>query len=122
MKLEKQSIFYFAGGLLGGYILCRWMASRSTTEFLGADGRPQTMARRLIYKWNSQGKAYTFSKRTTGVWRETYLMPVEASAFSITGNTEMYQGQQSSETTITRLVNGALENVWVLTTSLFQIG
>jgi hypothetical protein len=120
MKLEKQTIFYFVGGLLGGYILCRWMASRSTTEFLGADGRPQTMARRKIYKWNGQGKLYTYSKRTSGVWREAYL--IGGDVFSLTGNTENYQGTQYSETTITRDVNGALENIWIMTTGLTQIG
>jgi len=122
MKLEKQTFYYLAGGLLGGYLLCKFMASRTPVEFLGADGRPQRMARRKVYKWNGQGKAYSHSKRTTGLWTEAYLMPDEASAFSLTGNTDMYQGQQYSETTMTRVVMGALENVWVLTTSLFQIG
>jgi hypothetical protein len=122
MKLDKNTLIGAGIGIAIGYTLCYFMKRNTASISLGVDGKPSTMARRKVYKWNSQGKAYTFSKRTTGVWREAYLMPNEASAFSLTGNTENYQGSQYSETTITRNVNGALENVWVLTTSLIQIG
>ena len=122
MKLDKNLLIGGAVGLVVGYTICYFMNRNKTSITLGADGRPSVMARRKVYKWNNQGKAYTFSKRTTAVWREAYLMPNEASSFSLTGNTQMYQGLQYSETTITRNVNGDLENVWVLSTSLILIG
>jgi hypothetical protein len=122
MKVDKNMLIGGAIGLVVGYALSYFINRPKTSITFGVDGRPSVMARRKVYKWNGQGKAYTFSKRTTAVWRETYLMPEEASAFNLTGNTDMYQGQQYSETTMTRMVMGALENVWVLTTSLFQVG
>jgi hypothetical protein len=122
MKIDKNLLIGGAIGLVLGYTISYFVNRDKTSITFGVDGRPSRMPRRKVYKWNNQGKAYTFSKRTTAVWRETYLMPEEASAFSLTGNTEMYQGLQYSETTMTRNVMGALENVWVLTTSLIQIG
>ena len=121
MKMDKKTIFYFAGGLLGGYLLCRWMASRSTSEFLGADGKPQRMARRSVYKWNGQGKVLTHSKRNPLEWRDTYLMGGEL--FSLTGNTDFYQGVQYMETTLTRVAPDGLPiNVWIQSGSAILIG
>ena len=122
MKLDKNTLIVGGIGIAIGYTLCYFMNRNKASISIGVDGRPSVMARRKVYKWNNQGKAYSHSKRTTGLWTEAYLMPNEASAFSLTGNTDMYQGLQYSETTMTRNVNGALENVWVLTTSLIQIG
>ena len=122
MKLDKNTLIAGGIGLVIGYALCSLMNRDKTSITFGVDGKPMRMAVRKVYKWNGQGKAYTFSKRTTAVWRETYLMTAEASAFNITGNTEMYEGLQYSETTITRNVMGAMENVWILTTGLLQIG
>ena len=121
MKLDKQTIFYFAGGLLGGYILCRWMASRSTTEFLGADGRPQRMARRLTYKWNGQGKVLLHSKRNGVEWRDSYMSGNDV--FSLTGNSDTYQGVEYIETTISRVANdGLMANVWIQSGSALLVG
>jgi hypothetical protein len=122
MKIDKNLLIGGAIGLVVGYTISYFVNRDKTSITFGVDGRPSVMARRKVYKWNGQGKLYTFSKRTTAVWRETYLTTAEASAFNITGNTENYQGQQYSETTITRNVMGALENVWILTTGLLQIG
>ncbi len=120
MKIDKNMLIGGAIGLVIGYMLSYFINRPKASITFGVDGRPSTMARRKIYKWNGQGKLYTFSKRTTAVWRETYL--VGGDVFSLTGNTENYQGAQYSETTITRDVMGVMENVWVLTTSLLQIG
>jgi len=120
MKIDKNMLIGGAIGLVVGYTISYFINRPKTSITFGADGRPSVMARRKVYKWNGQGKLYTFSKRTTGVWRETYFSGGEV--FSLTGNVEMYQGLQYSETTITRNVMGALENVWVLTTGLIQVG
>jgi hypothetical protein len=120
MKLDKNTLIGAGIGIAIGYTLCYFMNRNKASITLGVDGRPSVMARRKVYKWNGQGKLYTFSKRTTGVWRETYLSGGEV--FSLTGNVENYQGVQYSETTITRDVMGALENLWVMTTSLIQVG
>jgi hypothetical protein len=120
MKLDKNLLIGGAIGLVVGYTISYFVNRDKTSITFGVDGRPLRMPRRKVYKWNGQGKLYTFSKRTTAVWRETYFVGGET--FSLTGNTENYQGQQYSETTITRDVMGALENVWVLTTSLILIG
>jgi hypothetical protein len=122
MKLDKNTLIVGGIGIAIGYTICYFMNRNKTSISIGVDGKPSRMARRKVYKWNGQGKAYSHSKRTTGLWTEAYLMPNEIASFSLTGNTDNYQGSQYSETTITRNVNGALENVWVLTTSLIQIG
>ena len=121
MKLDKQTIFYLAGGLLGGYLLCKYMASRQPVEFLGADGRPQRMARRLTYKWNGQGKLLLHSKRNPLEWRDTYLSGGEV--FSLTGNTDVYQGVQYIETSITRIATDGLpSNLWIQSGSALLVG
>jgi hypothetical protein len=121
MKLEKKTIFYLAGGLLGGYLLCRFMASRQPIEFLGADGKPQRMARRLMYKWNSEGKVLLHSKRNPLEWRDTYLSGGDV--FSLTGNSSFYQGVQYIETTITRVASdGLLSNLWIQSGSALLVG
>lgn len=119
--MDKKTIFYFAGGLLAGYLVCRWMSSPSKTEFLGVDGRPQRMARRLTYKWNGQGKLLLHSKRNPLEWRDSYLMGGEV--FSLTGNTDVYQGVQYIETTITRTANDGLpSNLWIQSGSALLVG
>lgn len=120
MKLDKSTLIAGGIGLVIGYAICYFMNRNKTSITLGADGRPSTMARRKVYKWSGEGKVMTYSKRTSGIWRDTYLTAGEV--FSLTGNTENYQGASYSETTITRNVNGSLENVWVLTSSIILIG
>ena len=120
MKLDKNTLIVGGIGIAIGYTLCYLINRNKTSITLGVDGRPSVMARRKVYKWNGQGKVMTYSKRTSGIWRDSYVSGGEM--FSLTGNTEMYQGAQYSETTITRDVMGSLENVWVMTTSLIQVG
>ena len=119
--MDKKTIFYFAGGLLGGYLLCRWMASRSSMQFFGVDGKPQRMTRRLTYKWNSQGKALLHSKRNPLEWRDTYMNMNEY--FSLTGNSDVYQGVTYIETTLTRIaLDGLPANVWIQSGSAVLVG
>jgi hypothetical protein len=122
MKIDKNLLIGGAIGLVVGYTISYFVNRDKTSITFGVDGKPRRMPRRKVYKWNGQGKAYSHSKRTSGLWTEAYLMPDEYSSFSLTGNTDNYQGLQYSETTMTRNVNGDLENVWVLTTSLTLIG
>ena len=120
MKIDKNMLIGGAIGLVVGYAICYFVNRPKASITFGADGRPSVMARRKVYKWNGQGKVMTYSKRTSGIWRDSYVSGGEM--FSLTGNTEMYQGAQYSETTITRDVMGSLENLWVMTTSLIQVG
>ena len=120
MKLDKNLLIGGAIGLVVGYTISYFMNRNTASIKLSADGKPSVSARRKVYKWSGQGKVMTFSKRTSGVWRDTYLSAGET--FSLTGNTENYQGASYSETTISRDVNGSLENVWVLSSSVILIG
>lgn len=120
MGISKNTLIGAGIGLVVGYALGYFMNRNKASITLSADGKPSVMARRKTYKWSGQGKALTFSKRTSGVWRDSYISANEV--FSLTGNTEMYQGMPYSETTITRDVNGSLENVWVMTSSIILIG
>jgi len=120
MKLDKNLLIGGVIGLVVGYTISYFVNRDKTSITFGVDGKPRRMARRKVYKWNGQGKVMTYSKRTSGVWRDTYLSTGET--FSLTGNTENYQGASYSETTISRDVNGSLENVWVLTSSIILIG
>ncbi len=119
--MDKKTIFYFAGGLLAGYLVCRWMSSPAKTEFLGVDGKPQRMARRKNYKWNGQGKVLLHSKRNALVWRDSYLSAGEI--FSLTGNIDNYQGVEYMETTISRIdSDGMYSNLWIQSGSAILLG
>ena len=109
-------------GLVGGYLLCTLMNRNKTNISIGADGKPSpnVSAVRKKYKWSGQGKVLTHSKRSSE-WRDSYMSGGEI--FSLTGNTDFYNGVQYSETTIERM--GAYKlpvNVWLQTTSLILQG
>ena len=129
-----KPILYFAGGLVGGYILCKIMLNRTSSpiktnqlpegaqtvsEFLGANGRPARMNKRIYYKWSGAGKAYTHTKRGNNDWNEAYIMG--GHLFTITGNTDTYNGENYSETTLTQSINGNPIPIWILSSSLIQV-
>jgi hypothetical protein len=120
MKIDTKTIIALGIGLVGGYLLCSLINRNKTSISLGADGKPQRMARRKNYKWNGQGKVLTHSKRSAE-WRDSYLEGGEI--FNLTGNTDYYNGVQYSETTIQRIGTDNLPvYVWLQTSSLILLG
>ena len=112
MNIDKKTLIGFGIGLIGGYLLCSLISGDKTKITLGADGKPQRMARRKNYKWNGQGKVLLHSKRNPMQWRDSYLNSGEI--FSLTGSSDTYQGITYIETTASRMdADGMLANVWI---------
>jgi hypothetical protein len=46
MKIDKQTLMLFGGGLLAGYLICKFTTKSDATVQFGADGRPRVSRRR----------------------------------------------------------------------------